>query len=233
MVPSLAIEAGASRGCPGRNHPGRPARRRRRRPVPRAVATQNGRLARARIGGDVAHLVLPDGSRGHHGGMPLGELIAAQRASGAPTWSPPPARRRHRRSSGRSCPWPPRCCHRAGPRLRQEAAGRREAQVPRTPPRVLVRTRPPGVAGRHHPGRLAATGRRAGLHRRRARRDHPPPAGRSRAAPAPTPRPPCSAPHWPKPAAPATSSPLSPGPSPTQRRHAHGTSMTEPLLNHK
>jgi hypothetical protein len=40
---------------------------------------------RARIGGDVAHLTLPDGSRVTSAGMPLGELIAAQRASGAPS----------------------------------------------------------------------------------------------------------------------------------------------------
>jgi short subunit dehydrogenase-like uncharacterized protein len=46
---------------------------------------EDGRLVRARIGGDLAHLTLPDGSRVTTASMPLGELIAAQRASGAPS----------------------------------------------------------------------------------------------------------------------------------------------------
>jgi short subunit dehydrogenase-like uncharacterized protein len=44
-----------------------------------------GRLVRAPIGGDVARLTLPDGSRVTTASIPLGELIAAQRASGAPS----------------------------------------------------------------------------------------------------------------------------------------------------
>jgi hypothetical protein len=83
MVPSLASEAGPVgaalagtilEGLPGVDGGGRFQGRR----------YKNGRLAPARIGGDVAHLVLPDGSRVTTAGMPLGELIAAQRASGAP-----------------------------------------------------------------------------------------------------------------------------------------------------
>jgi hypothetical protein len=83
MVPSLASEAGPVgaalagtilEGLPGVDGGGRFQGRR----------YKNGRLAPARIGGDVAHLVLPDGSQVTTAGMPLGELIAAQRASGAP-----------------------------------------------------------------------------------------------------------------------------------------------------
>lgn len=43
-----------------------------------------GRLAAAPIAGDVRTLVTPDGDRVVTGLMPLGELVAAQRASGAP-----------------------------------------------------------------------------------------------------------------------------------------------------
>jgi short subunit dehydrogenase-like uncharacterized protein len=83
MVPSLASEAGPVgaalagtilEGLPGVDGGGRFQGRR----------YENGRLAPARIGGDVSHLVLPDGSRVTTAAMPLGELIAAQRASGAP-----------------------------------------------------------------------------------------------------------------------------------------------------
>ena len=43
-----------------------------------------GHLVRARIAGDVREVRLPDGSTVRTGAMPLGELVAAQRASGAP-----------------------------------------------------------------------------------------------------------------------------------------------------
>jgi hypothetical protein len=39
----------------------------------------------ARLGGDVTHLTLPDGARVTTASIPLGELVAAQRASGAPS----------------------------------------------------------------------------------------------------------------------------------------------------
>ena len=45
---------------------------------------ENGRLVRARIAGDPASLTLPDGTKVATASMPLGELIAAQRASRAP-----------------------------------------------------------------------------------------------------------------------------------------------------
>ncbi len=45
---------------------------------------RQGRLVRARIGADAVRLTLPDGSAVTSAGFPLGELIAAQRASGAP-----------------------------------------------------------------------------------------------------------------------------------------------------
>ena len=44
---------------------------------------ERGRLVRTRLGGDVAHLTLPDGARVATAGVPFGELVAAQRASGA------------------------------------------------------------------------------------------------------------------------------------------------------
>jgi short subunit dehydrogenase-like uncharacterized protein len=84
MVPSLEVEAGTIgealagtilEGLPGVGGGGRYEGRR----------YAGGRLVRAWIGGDLAHLTLPDGSRVTSAGMPLGELIAAQRASGAPS----------------------------------------------------------------------------------------------------------------------------------------------------
>ncbi|MDR7276133.1 saccharopine dehydrogenase NADP-binding domain-containing protein [Catenuloplanes atrovinosus] len=83
MVPSLAMEAGELGdalaatmldGLPGFEGGRRFQGRRYRR----------GRPAPARLGGDATPLTLPDGSRVVTVGMPLGELIAAQRASGAP-----------------------------------------------------------------------------------------------------------------------------------------------------
>jgi len=83
-VPSLAVEAGVIGealaatildGLPdvegGRRYQGR--------------RYKGGRLVSARIGGDVEHLTLPDGSRVATASMPLGELVAAQRAGGAPS----------------------------------------------------------------------------------------------------------------------------------------------------
>ncbi|SNY34966.1 hypothetical protein [Paractinoplanes atraurantiacus] len=84
MVPSLAIEAGRLgealaatilEGLPGVEGGGRFEGRRYR----------DGRLAPARLAGDALTLTLPDGSSVTTAGMPLGELVAAQRASGAPS----------------------------------------------------------------------------------------------------------------------------------------------------
>jgi short subunit dehydrogenase-like uncharacterized protein len=83
MVPSLDLEAGRLgealagtilEGIPGVEGGGRFQGRRYR----------NGRLVAARIGGDRVRLTLPDGNVVTSAGMPLGELMAAQRASGAP-----------------------------------------------------------------------------------------------------------------------------------------------------
>ncbi|XVV14220.1 hypothetical protein ACQP2X_07710 [Actinoplanes sp. CA-131856] len=84
MIPSLAIETGRLgealaatilEGLPGvaggRRFQGRRYR--------------DGRLAPARLAGDATTLTLPDGSPVTTAGMPLGELVAAQRASGAPS----------------------------------------------------------------------------------------------------------------------------------------------------
>src|SRR6201996_6927949 len=84
MVPSLSAEAGPLGdalagslldGLPGGSGGGRYQGRR----------DEHGQLAPARLGADVAHLTLPDGAEVTTAGMPLGELIAAQRASGAPS----------------------------------------------------------------------------------------------------------------------------------------------------
>ncbi len=46
---------------------------------------ENGRLVPARLGGDPQTLTLPDGETAKSGSVPSGELVAAQRASGAPS----------------------------------------------------------------------------------------------------------------------------------------------------
>ncbi|MEV5897975.1 saccharopine dehydrogenase NADP-binding domain-containing protein [Nonomuraea fuscirosea] len=83
MIPSIAVEGGVTgealagslvEGLPGLEGGGRYQGRRYR----------GGRLAPARIGGDPAELTLPDGSTVTTAAVPLGELMAAQRASGAP-----------------------------------------------------------------------------------------------------------------------------------------------------
>jgi len=83
MVPSLAVEAGTIgtalagsllQGLPGVPGGGRYSGRR----------YAGGRLRAAPFGGDPARLTLPDGTRVTTVGTPLGELLAAQRASGAP-----------------------------------------------------------------------------------------------------------------------------------------------------
>ena len=83
MIPSVAVEAGPLgdalagtlvEGLPGVAGGGRYESRR----------YENGRLVRARIAADPVRLTLPDGDQVTTAGMPLGELIAAQRASGAP-----------------------------------------------------------------------------------------------------------------------------------------------------
>lgn len=83
MVPSIAVEAGTVGtalagsllgGLPGVPGGGRYSGRR----------YAGGRLTAAPFGGDPARLTLPDGTRVTTVGMPLGELLAAQRASGAP-----------------------------------------------------------------------------------------------------------------------------------------------------
>jgi short subunit dehydrogenase-like uncharacterized protein len=77
MVPSLELEPGvlgeslAATILDGLPHGGR--------------RYEHGQLVRARVGGDATRLVLPDGSTVTTAGMPLGELVAAQRASRAPS----------------------------------------------------------------------------------------------------------------------------------------------------
>lgn len=83
MVPSLAVEAGTIgtalagsllQGLPGVPGGGRYSGRR----------YAGGQLTAAPFGGDQARLTLPDGTQVTTVGTPLGELLAAQRASGAP-----------------------------------------------------------------------------------------------------------------------------------------------------
>jgi short subunit dehydrogenase-like uncharacterized protein len=84
MIPSLETEAGVIGealagtildGLPGVEGGGRYQGRR----------YAGGRLVAARLGGDLAHLTLPDGTQVTTASIPLGELVAAQRASGAPS----------------------------------------------------------------------------------------------------------------------------------------------------
>ncbi|MFD7714023.1 saccharopine dehydrogenase NADP-binding domain-containing protein [Streptomyces sp. NPDC059786] len=73
MVPSISMEEGtAGEALIGTLLGGLRGRR-----------ITDGRLAPARIGADAQRLTLPDGSEVTTAGMPLGELLAAQRASGA------------------------------------------------------------------------------------------------------------------------------------------------------
>ena len=84
MVPSLAVQAGAL-GEALAGHPGRGAARRARRatvPGPAVRGRPAGRGPARRRGPRT--LVTPDGDHVTAGLMPLGELVAAQRASGAP-----------------------------------------------------------------------------------------------------------------------------------------------------
>jgi short subunit dehydrogenase-like uncharacterized protein len=84
MVPSLAIEAGVlGEALAGTILDGFPDARGRGRYEGRRY--ENGHLVRAPLVGDPASLTLPDGTKVTTASMPLGELIAAQRASGAPS----------------------------------------------------------------------------------------------------------------------------------------------------
>ena len=84
MVPSLAMEAGVfGEALAGTILDGFPDARGRGRYEGRRY--ENGHLVRARIAGGPASLTLPDGTKVTTASMPLGELIAAQRASGAPS----------------------------------------------------------------------------------------------------------------------------------------------------
>ncbi|GAA3583348.1 hypothetical protein [Kribbella ginsengisoli] len=84
MIPSLAVEAGVVgealaagilNGIPGVEGGGRF----------QGWRYEGGRLVAARLGTGVQKLLLPDGSTVTTASMPLGELLAAQRASGAPS----------------------------------------------------------------------------------------------------------------------------------------------------
>ena len=83
MIPSLAIEEGPlGEALAATMVDGFPDARGRGRYQGRRYT--NGHLTKARLAGDPAHLTLPDGSNVTTSAMPLGELVAAQRASGAP-----------------------------------------------------------------------------------------------------------------------------------------------------
>ncbi|MFI5958977.1 hypothetical protein [Cryptosporangium sp. NPDC051539] len=82
MVPSLTVEAGlVGDALAGTLVEGLPGFEGGRRFQGRRY--QNGRLVPDKLAGDPIRLVLPDGSTVTTASMPLGELMAAQRASGA------------------------------------------------------------------------------------------------------------------------------------------------------
>ena len=84
MVPSLAMEEGPlGDALAGTIVDGIPGVEGGRRYQGRRF--QDGRLVPARIGGEPMRLTLPDGTVVTTGSLPLGELLAAQRASGAPS----------------------------------------------------------------------------------------------------------------------------------------------------
>jgi len=84
MVPSLDVEAGPlGEALAGTILDGLPGVEGGRRYDGRRY--ENSRLVRRRIGGEASRLTLPDGSQVTTASIPLGELIAAQRASGAPS----------------------------------------------------------------------------------------------------------------------------------------------------
>ena len=178
MVPSLAIEAGVLGealaatildGLPGIEGGGRYDSRR----------YEGGRLVKARVGGDVTRLTLPDGTTVTTAGVPFGELMAAQRASGAASVI----------SASSEAPSSPvmravlpagdgAAGVRAGAGLRQAPARRGHDEGEPPAARALVGPRPAGMGGRDGARGLAAGRRRADVHRRGAGRGHPPPAGR-------------------------------------------------------
>ncbi|MER6358947.1 hypothetical protein ABT186_46030 [Streptomyces sp. NPDC001634] len=99
---------------------------------------EDGRLAKTRLGADVQHLTLPDGQKVKSAGAPSGELIAAQRASGAPNVTitsalAPPARPYERsfRSPG-SCSPSQHCA--ASPSASWPASVSRRPPVPGSNP---------------------------------------------------------------------------------------------------
>ncbi|MEV4709287.1 hypothetical protein [Actinoplanes sp. NPDC049316] len=83
MIPSLAMDAGVvGEALAGTLLEGLPGVEGGRRFQGRRY--REGRMVAARLAGDATRLTLPDGSAVTTASMPLGELIAAQRASGAP-----------------------------------------------------------------------------------------------------------------------------------------------------
>jgi short subunit dehydrogenase-like uncharacterized protein len=83
MIPSLAMEEGTvGEALAATMVDGFPDARGRARYQGRQY--KNGRLTQARLGGDPVTLTLPDGSNVTTTAVPFGELVAAQRATGAP-----------------------------------------------------------------------------------------------------------------------------------------------------
>ncbi|MFI9534393.1 hypothetical protein ACIG56_14245 [Nocardia fusca] len=134
-----------------------------------------GRLVKTRLGAEVRHLTLPDGEHMPSAGVPSGELIAAQRVSGAPSVSATSglipasiavraalpllsAILRIRTVRTFAIGWMAGIKTKAAPRPRPHTWGHAVLTWPR----------------RHHPRRLAAGRRRDGFHLCRRRSDRAP-----------------------------------------------------------
>ncbi|MFF1922158.1 saccharopine dehydrogenase NADP-binding domain-containing protein [Streptomyces sp. NPDC058221] len=135
---------------------------------------RGGRLVRARLGADPQHIALPDGEAVKSAGAPSGELLAAQRASGAPSVTVTSALVPASFAARTALPVLGMLVSVPALRrlaIRQMAGMTAEAAPPA--PTALLGTRRHHLARRHRPRGLAAGRRRHGLHRRCRHRDRP------------------------------------------------------------
>jgi hypothetical protein len=118
---------------------------------------EGGRLVRAALGGGAQRITLPDGQVLRVGNVPHGDLHAAWIASGAP-WVTATSGEAPAGLAARAV-LPLARALVAVPPLRHATACPGPPQAPPAPPAPLPGTRRDQLAGRHHPGRVAARGR--------------------------------------------------------------------------